>query len=43
VSQDISKAIQEYAKSKGYTVILDINALAQAYGMSPLSNGRHGG
>jgi len=30
VSQDISKAIQEYAKSKGFTVILDINALAQA-------------
>jgi len=30
VSADISKAIQEYAKSKGYTVILDINALAQA-------------
>lgn len=30
VSADISKAIQEYAKSKGYSVILDINALAQA-------------
>jgi len=30
VSADISKAIQEYAKSKGYAVILDINALAQA-------------
>ena len=30
VSADISKAIQDYAKAKGYTVILDINALAQA-------------
>lgn len=30
VSADISKAIQEYAKAKGYSVILDINALAQA-------------
>jgi len=30
VSADISKAIQEYAKSKGFAVILDINALAQA-------------
>ena len=30
VSQDISKAIQDYAKAKGYAVILDINALAQA-------------
>lgn len=30
VSADISKAIQEYAKAKGYSVILDISALAQA-------------
>jgi len=30
VSADISKSIQEYAKAKGYSVILDINALAQA-------------
>ncbi len=30
VSADISKAITEYAKAKGYAVILDINALAQA-------------
>jgi Skp family chaperone for outer membrane proteins len=30
VSAEISKSIQEYAKVKGYSVILDINALAQA-------------
>ena len=30
VSADISKAIQEFAKAKGYSVILDITALAQA-------------
>ncbi len=30
VSADISKAIQEFAKAKGYSVILDISALAQA-------------
>ena len=30
VSADISKAIQDYAKLKGYAVVLDINALAQA-------------
>ena len=30
VSADISKSIQEYAKSKGFAVILDISALAQA-------------
>lgn len=30
VSADISKSIQEYAKAKGFSVILDINALAQA-------------
>jgi Skp family chaperone for outer membrane proteins len=30
VSQDISKAIQEYAKLKGYTAILDVDKLAQA-------------
>lgn len=29
VSADISKSIQEYAKAKGYAVVLDINALAQ--------------
>ena len=29
VSADISKAIQDYAKLKGYAVVLDINALAQ--------------
>ena len=29
VSADISKAIQDYAKTKGYAVVLDINALAQ--------------
>lgn len=30
VSAEISKAIQDYAKAKGYSVILDITALAQA-------------
>ena len=30
VSADISKVIQDYAKLKGYAVVLDINALAQA-------------
>jgi Skp family chaperone for outer membrane proteins len=30
ISADISKAIQDYAKLKGYAVVLDINALAQA-------------
>ena len=30
ISADISKAIQEYAKLKGYAVVLDISALAQA-------------
>lgn len=30
VSNDISKAIQDYAKLKGYAVVLDINALSQA-------------
>ncbi len=29
VSADISKSIQDYAKAKGYAVVLDINALAQ--------------
>ena len=29
VSADISKAIQDYAKLKGFAVVLDINALAQ--------------
>ena len=29
ISNDISKAIQDYAKAKGYAVVLDINALAQ--------------
>ncbi len=29
ISADISKAIQDYAKLKGYAVVLDINALAQ--------------
>ena len=30
VSAEISKAIQDYAKTKGYAAILDISALAQA-------------
>ncbi len=30
ISADISKAIQDFAKLKGYAVVLDINALAQA-------------
>ena len=30
ISADISKAIQDFAKAKGYAVVLDINALAQA-------------
>ncbi len=30
ISADISKAIQDFAKVKGYAVVLDINALAQA-------------
>ena len=30
ISADISKSIQDYAKLKGYAVVLDINALAQA-------------
>jgi Skp family chaperone for outer membrane proteins len=38
VSADISKAIQEYAKAKGYAVILDINALAQASAILALDN-----
>jgi Skp family chaperone for outer membrane proteins len=41
VSADISKAIQEYSKAKGYTAILDINALAQAnviLALDPLAN-----
>ena len=29
ISADISKSIQDYAKLKGYAVVLDINALAQ--------------
>jgi Skp family chaperone for outer membrane proteins len=38
VSADISKAIQEYAKAKGFSVILDINALAQASAILALDN-----
>jgi outer membrane protein len=30
IQNDISKAIQEYAKARGYTVILDIDKLGQA-------------
>lgn len=30
ITQDIGKAIQDYAKSKGYAVVLDIAALANA-------------
>ncbi len=41
VSADISKAIQEFAKSKGYAVVLDIAALANAnaiLALDPSSN-----
>lgn len=41
VSADISKAIQDFAKTKGYTVVLDIAALASAnaiLSLDPTSN-----
>ncbi len=41
VSADISKAIQDFAKQKGYAVVLDIDALAKAnviLALDPTSN-----
>ena len=36
ISTDIMKALQDFAKQKGYTVVLDINALGQPNQPSPI-------